>query len=487
MRQISVFLDVDDYQSQAIVNGQFSFIIITYNEEIHLPRLLASIKNMEAPVFILDSGSTDNTIAIAKNYGATILQHAFENHPKQWDFALKNFEIKTPWVICLDADQTVTPELNERLRNFKDEDYKNSDGIYFNRKNFFKGRWIKYGGYSPFYLLKMIRFGVGYSDLNENMDHRFIVPGKTEIWKNGYILEENLKENNISFWIDKHNRYSDLVAQEEVERMMQMRSQTIKPHFWGSPDERTAWLKQLWWKLPRYVRPMLYFIYRMFFQLGILDGRTGVIFHFLQAFWFRLVVDIKIDEILLKKDPVSVNSGKAPLKFILIFAILFPAFYYFNIFYFGITSPGNHYSAFIADNLNYIQGLRWLLLKSSAGVLGWFGFTAITNQYELLVAGKGVIQLVYSCLGLGIISFFAAFVLAYPAKFKAKIIFLISGIVGIEILNVLRFVLLALFWNKSDSRIIDHHTIFNIIIYVLIAITLYFWIKRTDKLSDEKN
>ena len=105
----------------------------------------------------------------------------------------------------------------------------------------------------------MFRFSVGYSDLNENMDHRFIVPGKTIIWKDGNILEENLKENNISFWIAKHNRYSDLVAHEEVERMMQLRSQTLKPHFWGSPDERTAWLKQLWWQLPRYVRPMLYF------------------------------------------------------------------------------------------------------------------------------------------------------------------------------------------------------------------------------------
>jgi hypothetical protein len=89
-----------------------------------------------------------------------------------------------------------------------------------------------------------------------------------------------------------------LVAQEEVERMQAARAQTIKPAFWGSPDERTAWRKQLWWKLPRYVRPMLYFTQRMVFQLGILDGRTGIIFHFLQGFWFRLIVDVKIDEIL---------------------------------------------------------------------------------------------------------------------------------------------------------------------------------------------
>ncbi|MEO7214180.1 glycosyltransferase family 2 protein [Mucilaginibacter sp.] len=283
------------------MNAEYSFIILTFNEEIHLPRLLESIAGLDAAIYILDSFSTDSTLQIAEGAGATVLQYAFENHPKQWDFALKNFEIKTPWIICLDADQVVTPELQIQLANFKNDDYKEVNGIYFSRKNFFKGCWIKHGGYYPFYLLKMIRFGVGYSDLNENMDHRFIVPGNTIIWKKGHILEENLKENSIRFWIDKHNKYSDLLAIEETERILGLRSQTIKPRFWGSPDERTAWLKQLWWGLPRYVRPMLYFNYRIWFKLGILDGRTGIIFHFLQAFWFRLVVDIKIDEIIKQR------------------------------------------------------------------------------------------------------------------------------------------------------------------------------------------
>ena len=283
------------------MNPSFSFIVLTYNEEMHLPRLLASIAGLNAETFILDSGSTDGTLQIAEEAGAVIMQHPFANHPKQWDYALKIFDVKTPWVICLDADHRVTPELYQRLLNFRDNEHQHINGIYFNRKNFFKGRWIKHGGYYPFYLLKMVRYGVGFSDLNENMDHRLIVPGNTIIWKDGHILEENLKENNIRFWIEKHNKYSDLVAMEEVERLQNLRTQTIKPNFWGSPDERTASLKQLWWRLPRYVRPMLYFMYRIIFQLGILDGRTGIIFHFLQGFWFRLIVDIKIDEFLKNK------------------------------------------------------------------------------------------------------------------------------------------------------------------------------------------
>ncbi|MDQ7947313.1 MAG: glycosyltransferase family 2 protein [Pedobacter sp.] len=285
----------------------FSFIILTFNEEQHLPRLLQSIAGLASPIYILDSGSTDGTLAIAEKYRALVKTNAFENHPKQWDFALKNFEIKTPWIIGLDADQVVTPELYAQLQQFKDEDHAGTNGIYFNRKNFFKGKWIRHGGYYPKYLLKMFRTHIGYSDLNENMDHRFIVPGKTEIWKRGHILEENLKENQISFWIAKHIRYSDQIATEEIERMSNLRAQTLQPKFWGSPDERNAWLKRLWWKLPLGLRPFLYFSYRMVFQLGILDGSTGILFHFLQGFWFRLIVDVKIKELLkinahLKKD-----------------------------------------------------------------------------------------------------------------------------------------------------------------------------------------
>ncbi len=279
-------------------NKDFSFVILTFNEEIHLPRLLASIQELNATTFILDSGSTDKTFEIANEFKVEVKTNAFENHPKQWDFALKNFNITTPWTIGLDADQIVTPELLALLKNFNNENYKEFNGIYFNRKNYFKGSWIKYGGFYPKYLLKMFRTGIGYSDLNENMDHRFIVTGETTIWKKGHIIEENLKENKISFWISKHNKYSDLTAQEEVDRLSKLRGQSNIAKFWGNPDQRIAYLKKIWWKLPLGLRPFLYFTYRVIFKLGILDGSNGILFHFLQGFWFRLIVDVKIKEIL---------------------------------------------------------------------------------------------------------------------------------------------------------------------------------------------
>ncbi len=278
----------------------FSFIILTYNEEIHLPRLLKSIEKLAAKIFILDSGSTDGTLKIAEQFNAEVKTNKFENHPKQWDYALKNFQIDTPWTIGLDADQIVSAELFDLLANFKDQDFKDVNGIYFNRKNYFQGTWIKHGGYFPFYLLKMFRTGIGYSDLNENMDHRFIVSGKTLIWKKGFLVEENLKENDLDFWIEKHKRYSDRVAEEEFERLQGLRSQTLSPSLFGNPDERTAWFKRLWWQLPLGLRPYLYFSYRMLFKLGILDGAKGIHFHYLHALWFRRLIDKKI--MALKKN-----------------------------------------------------------------------------------------------------------------------------------------------------------------------------------------
>ncbi|WP_231461780.1 glycosyltransferase family 2 protein [Pedobacter sp. Leaf132] len=286
------------------MNRNFSFIILTFNEEIHLPRLLNSIIALGAQIYILDSGSTDNTVQIANDYKAEVKTNAFNNHPQQWDFALKNFEITTPWIIGLDADQIVSEALFQQLKDFRNENYEGINGIYFNRKNYFQGKWIRFGGYYPFYLLKMFRTGIGYSDLNENMDHRFIASGKTIVWKKGYLLEDNLKEHDLSFWLKKHERYSDLIAIEEAERMQNIRNQTSKPSLFGNPDEKRAWLKNIWWRLPLGFRPYLYFCYRILFKLGFLDGISGIRFHYLQGFWFRAKVDKKIKAI---KNPVFKN------------------------------------------------------------------------------------------------------------------------------------------------------------------------------------
>ncbi|MES2278828.1 MAG: hypothetical protein V4592_22545 [Bacteroidota bacterium] len=177
---------------------------------------------------------------------------------------------------------------------------------------------------------------------------------------------------------------------------------------------------------------------------------------------------------------MQLQKNREPIKFIITFLALFLVFYYFNILFFGLTSKGgSHYNAFLAGHFNYIDGLRWLLIKLSAVLLKFFGYTVVSNKYELLVAGHSMIQIVYTCLGLGVVSFFAAFVIAYPKQLKPKLIFLFAGILGIELLNVIRFAFLALFWDNRKNQIVDHHTVFNIFIYIVIMIALYFWVTST--------
>ncbi|MGZ3757838.1 MAG: exosortase Y [Mucilaginibacter sp.] len=169
------------------------------------------------------------------------------------------------------------------------------------------------------------------------------------------------------------------------------------------------------------------------------------------------------------------KQQNSPFRFAVLFAVLFLVFYYFNILFFRETTPGQNYIPFLAEKLNYIQGLRHILLYCTANLLKLLGYSTIYNNYELLVAGHGSIQVVYSCLGLGLLSFLTAFIIAYPKSLRSKVVAFFVGIIGIEILNIIRFMILALYGNNST---IDHHTIFNIIIYVIVSLGLYFWIKN---------
>ena len=174
---------------------------------------------------------------------------------------------------------------------------------------------------------------------------------------------------------------------------------------------------------------------------------------------------------------MKLKDKNNPIRFALVFVALFVAFYYFNVFFLGITSPGNHYSPFLAGHLNYIQWLRDILLFASKHVLLSLGFAAIINNTDLLVAGHTHIFLAYDCLGFGIMSFLAAFAIAYPKPVKEKWIFFLAGIVVVQLLNVVRFVLLALYWKPQEPNLLDHHTIFNVVVYIIILTSIYFWTK----------
>jgi hypothetical protein len=169
------------------------------------------------------------------------------------------------------------------------------NGFFLNRRQIFRGRWIRHGGYYPKYLLKLFRREQVSLDDNDLVDHHFTVAGPTETCSND-LIEENRNEADIAVWIAKHNRYAVLQARQELA------SRSAGPRvplsaLVGHHDDRVRWLKQVWQSLPLFIRPCAYFIYRYVVRGGWLDGREGFIFHVLQAFWYRLLVDINILEL----------------------------------------------------------------------------------------------------------------------------------------------------------------------------------------------
>ena len=268
-------------------------VILTHNEEKNLPELLRSIEPLRARVFVVDSGSFDNTIEIAQSSDAATLTHPFTTHAAQWNWSLQQLPPDVRWVLGLDADQRLTPEACVSIRELVDSGEADVEGAYLARRQVFRGRWIRFGGYYPKYLLKLFRVDAVSSDVNDLVDHHFSVKGKTRILR-GDLIEANANELRIQVWIEKHNRYAALQAQDEIRRA-DASERSGRP--FGDPDQRTLWLKAWWRRTPLYIRPFFYFVYRYFFRFGFLDGKQGFIFHFMQAFWYRLLVDINIDEI----------------------------------------------------------------------------------------------------------------------------------------------------------------------------------------------
>jgi glycosyltransferase involved in cell wall biosynthesis len=283
-----------------------SAILLTYNEEVNLPHALRSLHGWCKPIWVVDSGSTDSTIQIAKGYGAEVVVHPFQTHAKQWNWALQTLPIQSDWILALDADQRIGEELKTEIVRVLPNTPPDVDGFYLPRKQFFRGRWIRYGGYWPKFMLKLFRRGRAWCDEQELVDFRFYVHGKT-CYLHHPMIESNEKENRIRFWLEKHLRFIELRADEEYRRRHEKIDWMIRPSLFGNPDQRVLWLKQLWYRLPPLVRPFLYFPYRYGLLLGFLDGRQGALFHFLHAFWYELMVSVRLRELERERreDPSS--------------------------------------------------------------------------------------------------------------------------------------------------------------------------------------
>jgi glycosyltransferase involved in cell wall biosynthesis len=276
-----------------------TIIILTFNEENNIQDCLKSIEDVPANVFVVDSYSTDSTLEILSDKKIRYAQHTFANYAIQRNWAQENDPFKSSWVLHMDADERLTPELRDWLIN----DfylYKGIDGFIFSRRAVFMGKWIRFGGHYPNYHLILFKKSSGKCE-DKAYDQHFVCQGRKKIIYRKDII--NILSDNLENFINRHNHWSLL---EAIETIKEIKSGEVKSTLTGNPIERRRWFKKnMFERMPLFLRSICYFIYRFFFRLGFLDGKKGLVFHVLQGFWFRFLVDAKVYEIhkeMLKKD-----------------------------------------------------------------------------------------------------------------------------------------------------------------------------------------
>jgi glycosyltransferase involved in cell wall biosynthesis len=278
------------------MKNDISVIILTYNEELHIERCIKSLQSFVNEIFVVDSYSTDRTVEIAKSLGAKVYQNKWVNHAVQFQWGLDNCPIETEWVMRMDSDEYIEPELAleipKKLENIED----NISGIYLKRKVFFMDKWIRWGAFYPHVLLRIWRYKHGRIEQRWMDEHIVLLQGDAMLISEADIVDDN--KNSFTWWIEKHNNYA---TREMIELMNMKYKFMLMDDLLKENNDPQAKLKRiikekLYSKLPFGIRPFLYFTYRYFFRLGFLDGFRGFVWHFMQGWWYRMLVDVKCYE-----------------------------------------------------------------------------------------------------------------------------------------------------------------------------------------------
>jgi glycosyltransferase involved in cell wall biosynthesis len=262
------------------------------NEENNIKDCLASVA-WSNDVVLLDSGSKDKTLAIARAKGARIYHHPFENFASQQNWALQKVKFRNPWVFYLDADERMTPGLQEEICRIAADPSVKEVGFFCGRKNFLWEKWIKHC-FPPslifrFFKPSRVRFkaaGHGPAPL---------IDGPHGYLKN-YFDHYNFSKG-IEEWVEKHNRYSTLEALEGMRQLKE--GGDLGGFFSRDPFHRRKSMKALSLRVP--FRLPLKFIYLYFLKRGFLDGWQGLTYCLLQAFYEYMIV-LKMKEFQLKAE-----------------------------------------------------------------------------------------------------------------------------------------------------------------------------------------
>ncbi|WP_119080312.1 glycosyltransferase family 2 protein [Chitinophaga alhagiae] len=270
-------------------------IILTYNESKHIARCLESLQPVAREIYLVDSFSSDDTVAIAEQYGARVYQRKWTNYADQFQWGLENCPISSPWVMRMDADEYLEAPLVQEIAKKLNGLPENVTGLYIRRKVLFKNKWIRFGGFYPHTLLRIWRHGKGHIEQRWMDEHIVLSGGETQLLKE-HIVDHNL--NSIHWWVNKHNNYAirEMIDLLNVKyRFMDMDRRLLDSA--GSQAKRKRFFKEkVYAAIPPGARALLYFCYRYFIRFGFLDGYRGFIFHFMQGYWYRLLVDINVKE-----------------------------------------------------------------------------------------------------------------------------------------------------------------------------------------------
>jgi len=273
-----------------------SVIVLTYNEGRNIAECLTSVLPLKADIYIVDSGSSDQTLEIAASFGCKVFHHPFVNYADQRNWAMQNLPLTSEWVLHLDADHRLTPGLVAEIQQvFSKGVEEDINGFLVSRRTYFMGKWIRWGGHYPAYHSILFRRGSGYCE-EKSYDQHFKVSGKLVKLRNDVV---DILTESLHVFIERHNIWARLES-EALFAGGQDQGRIIKGRLAGNPIEKRRMLKNIYEKFPLFLRPIIYFTLRYFLRLGFLDGRRGLVFHFLQGFWFRFLVDAKVYELRLK-------------------------------------------------------------------------------------------------------------------------------------------------------------------------------------------
>lgn len=274
-------------------------VILTYNEEIHIARAIQTVSTLTRSIFVVDSYSSDRTVEIARSLGATVLQHEFINQAKQFNWALDNAPLNSTWVMRLDADEVLEPELVKEIKSTLPKLGPEVTGINLKRKHIFMGRWVKHGDRYPLVMLRVWRRGCARVE-DRWMDEHVAVLSGTTMTLSGNFADWNL--HDLSYFIQKHNAYATREAIELLNGRFRFlddnRSLTSENSSSQAAIKRRL-KERMYNKIPFPVSSTAYFLYRYILRLGFLDGKEGLVYHFLQGYWYRFLVGAK--ELELRK------------------------------------------------------------------------------------------------------------------------------------------------------------------------------------------